>query len=62
MTRRALVNGHEPCFSALLHAAHNARGLATVTLNRPAVNNAYDGDMIAGLHEAMDAVRDAGEH
>ena len=30
------------------------RGVATVTLNRPEVNNAYNGDMIAGLHEAMD--------
>jgi methylglutaconyl-CoA hydratase len=30
------------------------RGVATVTLNRPKVNNAYNGDMIAGLHEAMD--------
>jgi methylglutaconyl-CoA hydratase len=32
----------------------DARGVATVTLNRPEVNNAYNGDMIAGLHEAMD--------
>ena len=30
------------------------RGVATVTLNRPEVNNAYNGDMISGLHEAMD--------
>lgn len=30
------------------------RGVATVTLNRPEVNNAYNGDMIGGLHEAMD--------
>src|SRR5580765_4196268 len=29
----------------------DARGVATVTLNRPQVNNAYNGDMIAGLHE-----------
>ncbi len=36
--------------------ALDARGVATVTLNRPHVNNAYDGDMIRGLHEAMDAV------
>ena len=26
------------------------RGVATVTLNRPQVNNAYNGDLIAGLH------------
>lgn len=32
------------------------RGVATVTLNRPEVNNAYNGDMIAGLHEAMDVL------
>jgi methylglutaconyl-CoA hydratase len=30
------------------------RGVATVTLNRPEVNNAYDGALIAGLHAAMD--------
>jgi methylglutaconyl-CoA hydratase len=32
----------------------DARGVATVTLNRPEVNNAYDGDLIQGLLEAMD--------
>jgi len=32
----------------------DSRGVATVTLNRPEVNNAYNGDMIGGLHEAMD--------
>jgi len=32
----------------------DARGVATVTLNRPEVNNAYNGDMISGLHEVMD--------
>ncbi len=30
------------------------RGVATITLNRPEVNNAYNGDMLSGLHEAMD--------
>jgi methylglutaconyl-CoA hydratase len=41
----------------------DARGVATVTLNRPRVNNAYNGDMIAALLEifaelaADDAVR-----
>ena len=34
----------------------DARGVATVTLNRPQVNNAYNGDLIAGVHEAMDAL------
>ena len=37
------------------------RGVATVTLNRPKVNNAYTGDLIQGLHDAMDALgREAG--
>ena len=30
------------------------RGVATVTLNRPERNNAYNADLIAGLHGAMD--------
>ena len=34
----------------------DSRGVATVTLNRPAVNNAYNGDLIDGVHEAMDAL------
>ena len=34
----------------------DARGVATVTLNRPKVNNAYNGDMIQGLHDAMDTL------
>ncbi|MDP1748445.1 MAG: enoyl-CoA hydratase-related protein [Reyranella sp.] len=34
----------------------DGRGVATVTLNRPAVNNAYNGDLIDGLHAAMDAL------
>ncbi len=32
----------------------DGRGVATVTLNRPQVNNAYDGDLIQGLLAAMD--------
>ena len=35
------------------------RGVATVTLNRPEVNNAYNDRLLAGLHAAMDALRDA---
>ncbi len=34
----------------------DARGVATVTLNRPEVNNAYNGDMLAGLHEVMEGL------
>jgi methylglutaconyl-CoA hydratase len=34
----------------------DARGVATVTLNRPEVNNAYDGAMIDGLLAALDAL------
>src|SRR4029078_5475024 len=32
----------------------DTRGVATVTLNRPEVNNAYDGALIAGVLAAMD--------
>lgn len=32
----------------------DARGVATVTFNRPEVNNAYDESLIQGLHDAMD--------
>jgi len=32
------------------------RGVATVVLNRPQVNNAYDESLIQGLHDAMDAL------
>ena len=33
------------------------RGVASVTLNRPEVNNAYDAALIQGLHDAMDALQ-----
>ena len=36
--------------------AVDRRGVATVTLNRPQVNNAYNGDLIEGLHAAMDGL------
>jgi len=36
--------------------ALDERGVATVTLNRPEVNNAYNGDLIQGLLNAMDAL------
>lgn len=39
----------------------DARGVATVTLNRPQVNNAYNGDLIDGVHAAMDALGAEGE-
>jgi len=32
------------------------RGVATVILNRPEVNNAYNWDLIQGLHEAIDDI------
>ena len=32
----------------------DARGVATVVLNRPTVNNAYDHELIAGLLAALD--------
>src|SRR6187401_1722764 len=34
----------------------DARGVATVTLNRPEVNNAYNGELIQGLLNALDAL------
>ncbi len=34
----------------------DARGVATVTLNRPEVNNAYDGALIEGVLAALDAL------
>jgi methylglutaconyl-CoA hydratase len=34
----------------------DARGVATVTLNRPEVNNAYNGDLIHGILNALDAL------
>jgi methylglutaconyl-CoA hydratase len=33
----------------------DGRGVASVTLNRPEVNNAYDETMLRGLHAAVDA-------
>jgi methylglutaconyl-CoA hydratase len=37
----------------------DARGVATVTLNRPEVNNAYNGDLIQGVLTALDALGSA---
>ena len=34
----------------------DGRGVATVTLNRPEVNNAYNGELIQGLLTALDAL------
>lgn len=37
------------------------RGVVSVTLNRPEVNNAYNGDMLDGLHEALDMLANASQ-
>jgi methylglutaconyl-CoA hydratase len=37
----------------------DARGVAAVTLNRPEVNNAYNGELIQGLLAALDALEQA---
>ena len=37
----------------------DGRGVATVTLNRPEVNNAYNGELIQGLLAALDALGEA---
>jgi len=34
----------------------DARGVGTVTINRPERNNAYNGALLQGLHDAMDAL------
>ena len=34
----------------------DARGVATVTLNRPEVNNAYNGELVEGVLAALDAL------
>jgi methylglutaconyl-CoA hydratase len=47
-------NAHGPVFWGV-----DARGVATVTLNRPEVNNAYNGAMIDGLLAALDALGQA---
>lgn len=39
----------------------DARGVATVVLNRPDRNNAYDGEMIDALHAALDTLGAAPE-
>ncbi len=50
-TRRATDVSNDTVLWAI-----DKRGVATVTLNRPQVNNAYNGDLIQGLHDAMDAL------
>jgi methylglutaconyl-CoA hydratase len=34
----------------------DSRGVGSVIINRPSRNNAYNGDLIQGLHDAMDAL------
>ncbi len=41
----------------VLHAV-DARGVATVTLNRPELHNAYNGDLIDGIASAFGALHD----
>ena len=48
-------------FRHLLVTRSDDGHVVTVTLNRPRVNNAYNGELIEGLHAAMDALgREAG--
>jgi methylglutaconyl-CoA hydratase len=62
-TRFALLPGHEefrhrtkgaPMAASPVLWNLSERGVATVTLNRPEVNNAYDAGLIQGLLAAMD--------
>jgi methylglutaconyl-CoA hydratase len=48
-SRSAAARPAPPVLTAI-----DERGVARVTLNRPEVNNAYDGALIEGLHAAMD--------
>jgi methylglutaconyl-CoA hydratase len=43
---------------AVILTSIDRRGVATVTLNRPGVNNAYNRDVIAGLAEAFGRLED----
>src|SRR5581483_3736114 len=45
-----------PMTSAPVLHEIDARGVATVTLNRPEVGNAYNGELIQGLLDAMDTL------
>jgi methylglutaconyl-CoA hydratase len=49
--KRSLSNATGPVLCDV-----DARGVATVTLNRPEVNNAYDSTLIQGLLAALDAL------
>jgi methylglutaconyl-CoA hydratase len=42
----------EPVLGTPVLCTTDRRGIATLTLNRPAVNNAYDRALLAALHEA----------
>ncbi|MEK9721177.1 MAG: enoyl-CoA hydratase-related protein [Quisquiliibacterium sp.] len=50
MTEQALGNRAVLC-------SVDWRGVVTVSLNRPELNNAYNGEMLAGLNAAMDLVQ-----
>jgi methylglutaconyl-CoA hydratase len=43
---------------AVVLSSTDRRGVATVTLNRPQVNNAYNGDVIRGLSDAVSRLGD----
>jgi methylglutaconyl-CoA hydratase len=51
--------GHPPGTTGPVLWSIDARGVATVTLNRPEVNNAYNGELIGGLLAALDALGQA---
>jgi len=52
------MNGaRRPAGEAVVLREVDARGVATVTLNRPHVNNAYDGALIEALRDALASVR-----
>ncbi len=42
----------------LLQQEIDSRGVATLTLNRPAVHNAFNAELVSALHEALERVAD----
>src|SRR5688572_6101528 len=51
---RNFTTSRTPAMDEPVLRSVDSRGVATVTFNRPEVNNAYDGALVQGLHDAMD--------
>ena len=44
----------------ILNSSIDNRGVATLTLNRPAVHNAFNAELVSALHEAFEQLADEG--